>query len=544
MFVKGVLVPVMISPLFLLSFCLMSCVNPIEEVDQNASEKIINGNAESGHSYVVSLVGSNGTSECTGTLIAPKVVLTAAHCIISDYGIHPPSTIEVGSTVGASSNAKISVTSYLIREGWQMRTGGFDYNFDIALLYLDRDAPVRAAAYSRTNPSDVINQTILAVGYGNNNGFQNTGGGIKRSVNLTITESYQFHFIATWRDGIPLDTCQGDSGGPALFLGSRGMEVLGVVSNGPTFCQGSTQYTSVASHAFWIDQNLSSSSNATANPWGSSYGGDTSGGSNNTIYSTCSGFKSCIEECQANSQDQASYGQCVNECEGQSSQTAMTHYGELVNCIRQFSCQNNPSCQASYCSDQMSVCGVEVQQSPEGGGSNLPAISSCTELDQCARQCQQSYEGDRSSINACSMVCYSRANNDSIGKLNQLESCLARLSPTCVDHACVERECRDEIVACGYQLSNDAANTNTNTGASSGGVGGGNSNCTDIYSCMAGCSAGDDFCVQSCVEQGSDTARGQISALIDCYYGNSCENFFDYQCMADQCPSEFGACIR
>jgi secreted trypsin-like serine protease len=228
---------------FLLVSLFISCVAPIEDVaqeEQNTQAKIINGNSESGHSYVVSLVGSNGASECTGTIIAPRVVLTAAHCIISDYGVHPPSTIEIGSVVGANGNARILVSFYLIREGWQMRTGGFDYNFDIALLYLDRDAPVRGTGYSRTSPSDVINQNILAIGYGNNNGFQDSGGGIKRSVNLTITESYQFHFIATWRNGVPLDTCQGDSGGPALFLGSRGMEVLGVVLNGPTFCQGST----------------------------------------------------------------------------------------------------------------------------------------------------------------------------------------------------------------------------------------------------------------------------------------------------------------
>ena len=521
--------------LFSVTF-ITSCADTIEDRDVSRNEKIIGGSAESGHPYVVSLVGNGGTSECTGTVIAPRVVLTAAHCIISDYGLHPPVLVEVGATVGAPNNARLSVNSYLIREGWEMRTGGFDYNFDIALLFLDRDAPVSSATYSRQNPSDVINQSILAVGYGNNNGFQGTGGGIKRSVNLTITESHQFHFIATWRNGVPLDTCQGDSGGPALLLGARGMEVLGVVSNGPTFCQGSTQYTSVGPHAFWIDQNIGGTTEATENPWAAS---NPSANQQGTTYTSCSALNQCIEGCQERSSDQSVLGECLYECEIASSATAINHYLELLQCTEQFGCQGNPNCQSAYCADQMRVCGFEVSAPTQNANSDLPPINSCVELNECDRQCGQS-SVDRDSYNACAMVCYSRADSESIGQLNQLQSCMNRLSPTCVDAACQERECGAEITACGYQLStSQGATGNGNTGSN----GGGSESCSEIYSCMATC-GGDDACIQTCAGRGSETAISQINDLVDCYYGNSCGSFFDYRCMSDECPSEFSACIN
>jgi hypothetical protein len=61
---------------------------------------------------------------------------------------------------------------------------------------------------------------------------------------------------------------------------------------------------------------------------------------------------------------------------------------------------------------------------------------------------------------------------------------------------------------------------------------------------MASCPSEDNGCIQYCANQGSSQAIDQMNDLINCYYGNTCESFFDYECMANQCPYEYDACIR
>lgn len=524
--------------LFMTSYLFLSigCAELTTVTMTNNDDKEINGSETSTHLYVVNLLDGSGRSVCTGTMIAPSVVLTAAHCIISEQGLHPPSMIEIGTSVGDENNSRIPITSYMIREGWQMLSGGFDYHFDLALLYLNLNAPVGVISYSRVQPIDAINYSILGVGYGNHNDFQNSGRGLKRSVSLTITEASQFNFLATLRDGAPLDTCQGDSGGPALLLGAQGLEVLGVVSNSPTFCQGNTQYTSTASHSTWIDQKINAASEATPNPANIE---EDEASSEDAQYTTCVAFNICLKVCQQTSSDQANYEQCTHECQAQTTATAVEHYTELVTCLRQFNCENNPNCQNTYCADQMSVCGFEVSEAEEGGDTGLSPINSCRELDYCDKQCRQSTT-DEEHYDRCAMVCYERANRESIAQLNLLQSCTSQLSATCVDTACIEQECREEILACGYELSDtESGNNSTNPSSQEGTL-----SCTEVYSCMVVCSNGDDVCHQDCMSRANSTASGQIDALLDCYYGNTCNSFFDYECMSMQCSSTFGACIQ
>lgn len=69
--------------------------------------------------------------------------------------------------------------------------------------------------------------------------------------------------------------------------------------------------------------------------------------------------------------------------------------------------------------------------------------------------------------------------------------------------------------------------------------GGGTLTCREIVEqCDANCS--DPLCLHQCTPQGTEEARGQHSALLDCGQRNSCT---DQDCMQQNCPAEITTCM-
>ena len=63
------------------------------------------------------------------------------------HGDHPPVGVEFGTIVGDPTNPRILVNRILMHDKWHRTDNDFDYDNDIALLYLKDSALVTPAEY-------------------------------------------------------------------------------------------------------------------------------------------------------------------------------------------------------------------------------------------------------------------------------------------------------------------------------------------------------------------------------------------------------------
>jgi endonuclease G len=175
----------------------------------------------------------SGEQECTGTLIAPNVVITAGHCVLGGA----PN----GVLVGASALSRASEGETLQVMKWYEYPSS-QRSVDVGVLVLDHDSrfaprPI-ATGWAR---ADIKNgAAIELVGYGttDRNGTVSTDDLMEAQSTITdynCAESSGCNVAARpdgelGAGGMGIDTCPGDSGGPLYLLTDYGAFLAGVTS--------------------------------------------------------------------------------------------------------------------------------------------------------------------------------------------------------------------------------------------------------------------------------------------------------------------------
>ena len=214
---------------------------------------------------VVTIVGSRGNF-CTGSLIAPKLVLTVAHCVqpgadykIVEYGVDKQPSLQDVKTVA-------------VHPGFNMQTMmAHRATADVALLQLV--GPVKGKTPSTLgmpNIPIVVGGRFSIAGIGVTVRGDGKSGGTIRVAGLVATGkpgTLQIRLVDPvglgTRDG--LGACTGDSGAPVFEDQPSGPAIIGVVSwstgpNGSAGCGGLTGVTPLTLYRDWILQ--------TARQWG------------------------------------------------------------------------------------------------------------------------------------------------------------------------------------------------------------------------------------------------------------------------------------
>jgi V8-like Glu-specific endopeptidase len=194
---------------------------------------------------------------CTATLIGPKTLLTAAHCLQGYKGQEKSITFILGSDK-TKPEATYRITNFIPHDSFDPDPSSTGYHNDIGLVYLSEKPSVELVPLHRTGPiwEDIQkSQTKLTfVGFGYNmevdgQDFQEFGIGIKRYGSWPINEVRDRHVVF---DVQGMSTCNGDSGGPAFLMIKNQLVQVAVTSGGYKPCTKGFS-TRVDSFLTWLD---------------------------------------------------------------------------------------------------------------------------------------------------------------------------------------------------------------------------------------------------------------------------------------------------
>lgn len=254
--------------LFLLGFGVMfaacAATDPLsgDGVAEETQEPIIGGTETTGDPAVAALIGrkpgETSGGLCTATLVKPRWLMTAAHCVdpaVAGEGLE--------YEVRFAPNARQAPADRIVKVKRVMWNRDFNSQnlpagHDIALVELVADAPagITPLPFLRGPlSSSMQGSTVRLVGYGLDNGFdqEGTSAGIKRQVNVTLnTIGDQTMAVGTFGS----TACNGDSGGPAFATIDGKETMIGVTSYGFIFCIGAVNYTRIDQNLTWVAANL------------------------------------------------------------------------------------------------------------------------------------------------------------------------------------------------------------------------------------------------------------------------------------------------
>src|ERR1700744_5471090 len=218
---------------------------------------------------VVTIVGSRGNS-CSGTLIAPDLVLSVAHCVGpgADYKI-----VEYGKDRQPQLR---NVRRVAAHPGFDMNTMlAPPASADVSLLQLETPKSNPSAIGVPSAPLDAGNRFTIA-GIGVTVRGNGKSAGVVRSADLVATGhpgTLQIRLFdpATNGNSAGLGACTGDSGGP-VFEQQQGKPVLiGMIDwstgpNGSDGCGGLTGVVPLTLYRDWIVQTTKQGGLALAGP--------------------------------------------------------------------------------------------------------------------------------------------------------------------------------------------------------------------------------------------------------------------------------------
>lgn len=226
--------------------------------------------AQGGAPYAVYVQASTSSSTfvaCTGSVIAPTIILTAAHCVFDKTtgAPIPASAIAVAAgSVNRPANPPANVTAVRPDPYYNPAT----FQADAAILILNAPVPASAIPIALATPANgalyAPGSSVTFTGWGetvadvpSSAPTQLQSGTVPILANATCQTSVEFHpgyTLCTGGAGYRPATCHGDSGGPLVATTAAGTVQIGITSYGSAVGCGIAPdyFTRVSSVQGWI----------------------------------------------------------------------------------------------------------------------------------------------------------------------------------------------------------------------------------------------------------------------------------------------------